>query len=193
MFVRRRNTTSLVRRRDGRVLDTLLHRVAGADRSALAELYQIVSPDIRVHVEQTLPDPGDVNVVLAATFVEVWWLARGHAALHPDVRAWIRSIASRRASERNRYNAGAAIARDVVADSGTSSDPIVSQVQDETIALMYASLTNGWLVDGAGNRLHIARRPVRVRANCLGTGFWRTSRNHGRAAMARINTSPGHG
>ena len=171
MFARRQTATPPVLRRDIRVLHTLLHRVAAADRSALAELYRIVSADVRAQVEQTLPDPGDVDAVMAATFVEVWWLSRGHAASHPDVRAWIRAIAIRRAGERDRNNAAAGIARDVVAGSGTSCDATVSQVQDETTAMMYASLISGWLVDRAGNRLHIARRPVRVRATCLGSGF----------------------
>lgn len=180
-------------RRDSRVLNTLLHRVAGTDRSALAELYRIVSADVRVQVEQILPDPGDVDAVIAATFVEVWWLARGHAASHPDVWVWIRAIAARRAGERDRNNAAAGIARNVVAGSGTSGDATVSQVQDETTAMMYASLINGWLVGRVGNRLHVSRRPVRIRASWSGIGCQGASRNHGRAVMPTTNTNPAPG
>lgn len=153
MFVRRKTATPPVLRRDSRVLNTLLHRVAGADRSALAELYRIVSADVRVQVEHILPDPGDVDAVMAATFVEVWWLARGHVASDPDVRVWIRAIASRRAGERDRSNAAAGGSPDHVSGSCTRRDAIASQVQDETTAMMYAGLINGWLVDRAGNRL----------------------------------------
>jgi DNA-directed RNA polymerase specialized sigma24 family protein len=148
----------------------LLHRVAGADRSALAELYRIVSADVRVQVEHTLPDPGDVDAVMAATFVEVWWLARGHAGSHLDVRVWIRAIASRRAGDRHRNNAAGG-SPDHVSGSCTRRDATVSQVQDETTAMMCAGLINGWLVDRAGNWLHIGRRPVRVWASWLGIGF----------------------
>ena len=164
MFVRRRNATSLVSRRDSRVLDTLLHRVACADCSALAELYRIVSADIRVQVEKTVPDPGDVNAVIAATFVEVWWLARGHAASHPDVRAWIQAIASRRSSDRNRGGAGAGASPTDISGSRVTCDAIASRVQDETTALMYAALVNGWPVS---RRFHVTKRrphPVRGRS-----------------------------
>lgn len=161
MFVRRRNATSLVSRRDSRVLDTLLHRVACADCSAIAELYGIVSADIRVQVEQTVPDPGDVDAVMAATFVEVWWLARGHAASHPDVRAWIRAIASRRSSERNCSGAGAGASPTEISGSHATCDAIASCVQDETTALMYAALVNGWPVS---RRFHVPRLFPRGRA-----------------------------
>jgi hypothetical protein len=154
MFVRRRNVTSLVSRRDSRVLDTLLHRAACADCSAIAELYRIVSADIRAQVEQTVPDPGDVNAVMAATFVEVWWLARGHAASHPDVRAWIRAIASRRSSERTRSGAGAGASPIDISGSHATCDAIASPVQDETTALMYAALVNGSPVP---RRFHVPR------------------------------------
>ena len=153
MFGRRSNAISLVPRRDSRVLDTLLHRVACADCSALAQLSRIVSTDIRVHVEQTLSDPGDVDAVMAATFVEVWWLARGHRASHPDVRAWIQAIASRRIGERNRNGAGPATSPIDISGSRMTCD-IASRVQDETTALMYAALINGWPVS---RRFHVRR------------------------------------
>ena len=156
MFVRRRNATSLVPRRDSRVLDTLLHRVASADRSAIADLYRIVSADIRVQVEQTLPDPGDVNAVMAATFVEVWWLARGHAASHPDVRAWIQAIASRRTSERHHNGAKASASPKDIFASRTTCDATASHVQDETNAMIYAALVNGSPVS---RRFHVPRFP----------------------------------
>jgi hypothetical protein len=154
MFVGRRNATTLVSRRDRHVLDTLLHRVACADCSAIAELYRIVSADIRVQVEQTVPDPGDIDAVMAATFVEVWWLARGHAASHPDVQAWIRAIASRRSSERNRGGAGAGASPTDISGSRVTCDAIASCVQDETTALMYAALVNG---RPASRRFHVPR------------------------------------
>jgi hypothetical protein len=120
-----------------------------------------VSADIRVQVEQTLPDPGDVNAVMTATFVEVWWLARGHAASHPDVRAWIQAIASRRTGERNRNGAGAGASPTDISGSRMRCDAIASRVQDETTALMYAALINGWPVS---HRLHVPRRFSRGRA-----------------------------
>ena len=173
MFVRRSNATSLVPRRDSRVLDTLLHRVACADCSALTELYRIVSTDIRVNVEQTLPDPDDVNTVMAATFVEVWWLARGHAVSHPDVRAWIQAIASRRTSERNRNRAGAGASPTDISGSRMTSD-IASRVQDETTALMYATLINGWPVSRRFHVWRFSRGRARGRTHRAGT-WWPSS------------------
>jgi hypothetical protein len=161
MFVRRRNSTSLVSRRDSRVLDMLLQRVASADRSALAELYRIVSADIRVQVGQTLSDPGDVNAVMAATFVEVWWLARVHRASHPDVRAWIQAIASRRTSERNRNGAGTGALPNDISRSRMMCNAIASHVQDETTTMMYAALIKGW---PAARHFHVPRRVRRGRS-----------------------------
>ena len=77
-----------------------MRRIADDDRDAFAELYDTLSPRLRRNLRSGSPVPVHVNAIVAATFVEVWSLARFHTAADTDVWAWITDIAARRRGER---------------------------------------------------------------------------------------------
>jgi len=78
----------------------LVVRIAGKDRIAFADLYDAVSPTLYRDIRSVLASPVRATGVLAATFVEVWALARFHAGAGDDVEAWITDIAVRRTMDR---------------------------------------------------------------------------------------------
>ena len=80
-------------------LQRLVVRIAGKDRIAFADLYDAVSPELYSQIRSVLTSPVRAVGVLAATFVEVWALARFHAGDH-DAEAWITDIAVRRTMDR---------------------------------------------------------------------------------------------
>ena len=81
-------------------LISLVHQVARADRHAFACLYERLAPAVVKSLHVAVPDPVEATAITAATFVEVWLLARFHTAADTDVPAWILGIAIRRAGER---------------------------------------------------------------------------------------------
>jgi len=83
-----------------RALIDLVRQVADADRRAFARLYEALAPAVAGNLRAAMPDPADAAAITSATFVEVWWLARFHAAAGTDVSEWIMAIAARRAAER---------------------------------------------------------------------------------------------
>jgi DNA-directed RNA polymerase specialized sigma24 family protein len=123
-------------------LQSLVRRIAVADGSALAELYAALSSETRGAVAQTLRNSADVDAVVAATFVEVWWLARVRDAANLDVRLWITNIASRRAHERHRRGSAAAHLRPNVPTAGASAHDPFSILHDETTASLLRSLVS---------------------------------------------------
>lgn len=78
----------------------LVGLVAGKDRPAFKVLYELTSPAVLAEVRSTILDPADGAAVTAATFVEVWALARYHADPDSDIYAWMVGIATRRIADR---------------------------------------------------------------------------------------------
>lgn len=76
----------------------LVTRIAGGDRGAFRTLYERFHRPVETHVRH-LPLAADVPSIVAATFVEVWWLARHHTGT--EVRGWVLGIADRRAADRH--------------------------------------------------------------------------------------------
>jgi len=77
----------------------LVHLIAGGDLLALAELYDAMAVGLREQVGRTVPDFASRNRVIAATMLEVWWLAAVYDVPGLDARAWIEAIAARRVAE----------------------------------------------------------------------------------------------
>jgi DNA-directed RNA polymerase specialized sigma24 family protein len=94
---------------------SLVGRIAVEDRGALAELYDALSARLFKHLRRSTSDPVEATAVTNATFVEVWCLARFHAAPHTDVAAWIADIAARRTADR-RWVAGRGAQADTTPD-----------------------------------------------------------------------------
>jgi DNA-directed RNA polymerase specialized sigma24 family protein len=86
-------------------LAALVGRVAQADRDAFTRMYETLSPAVITSLRGALLNPADVTAVAAATFIEVWWLARHHTDRATDVYAWVIGIATRRTSEHLRSSA----------------------------------------------------------------------------------------
>lgn len=114
----------------------LVHHIAAGDHAALAELYDLLSGDVRSQAQVSFADSRDVDVVVAATFLQVWWLAALHDGNEDDVRGWIARIASGRVADRHRNTVFSAPA------GHQSKAPLaaLSSAYDETLSLVLASL-----------------------------------------------------
>lgn len=85
-----------------RYLVRLLHRVATADRRALARLYDVFADEVAILAREKLTSPHDVTAVVSATFLEVWSFAALHDGRLVDVRGWLQGIARARTVDRLR-------------------------------------------------------------------------------------------
>jgi DNA-directed RNA polymerase specialized sigma24 family protein len=83
-------------------LAALLHRIAERDAAAFAHLWAVLSTETARRVQPMLSGPRSTDLVVSATFAEVWWLAPSHDRPMVDVRAWIHRIAYMRALDRLR-------------------------------------------------------------------------------------------
>jgi DNA-directed RNA polymerase specialized sigma24 family protein len=73
--------------------------VARKDRAAFVVLYDLMSPALLADVRSRITEP-TAAAITAATFVEVWSLARYHTSPDTDVYAWMTDIALRRLADR---------------------------------------------------------------------------------------------
>jgi hypothetical protein len=80
-------------------LDELMNKISYGSREAFAALYDRTSGTVRAHLEARLPDRDWVDAVLAATYVEVWWLAGCRTGPYAGVVVWLEEIAERRVAE----------------------------------------------------------------------------------------------
>jgi DNA-directed RNA polymerase specialized sigma24 family protein len=115
---------------DKTLLGSLVARIAGGDRAAFQKLYTRLQTAVCDHVAGMLSRSADVPPVVSSTFVEVWWLAGHHSGSGTDVRTWIASIATARATERERgsqcagpwpSDASQVALRQLLGQSGTSA------------------------------------------------------------------------
>lgn len=77
----------------------LIRRIADDDRDAFVELFARCSGLVSRRLRRQVLDRYRVSVVLAGTFVEVWWLARCHVDPDTNVMAWIDEIVQRRVAD----------------------------------------------------------------------------------------------
>jgi len=82
--------------------DALLTRVAGGDRDAFAELYDLVSPRIFALIVRVVVDRAQSEEVLQDVFLEVWESASRFAPNRGQAKTWLFTIAHRRAVDRVR-------------------------------------------------------------------------------------------
>jgi len=80
-------------------LIALVRRVESGDRDALRVLHADLLGSASDRARRTLSRDADVREVVDATFVEVFWMSRFHAASDLDVLAWVLDIVVRRATE----------------------------------------------------------------------------------------------
>jgi hypothetical protein len=80
-------------------LDVLIDQISRGSRAAFVMLFDQTCGPVRDTLAARLPDPHWVSAVLAATYVEVWWLAGCRAGRHGEAVAWIDAIVQRRIGE----------------------------------------------------------------------------------------------
>ena len=108
--------------------EELIRRVARGDTSAFEVVYQRYAPRILGLVRRVLRDPAQSEEVAQEVLVEVWRLAARFDPAQGSLRAWITTMARRRAIDRVRA-AQAADARDVAA-AAAQHTPDFDQVSE---------------------------------------------------------------
>jgi DNA-directed RNA polymerase specialized sigma24 family protein len=140
MTVRQDGCTSLLDEHGGEVsLRQLLRRVADVDRAAFALLYDAMSGHVRRQVATTLTSGDAVDAVVAATFLQVWWLAPLYRPDDVDVAAWISGIAASRIADRQGNAVPVLSGADVDAQQRSPSS-VLSGAHDETVAMVLSGL-----------------------------------------------------
>jgi DNA-directed RNA polymerase specialized sigma24 family protein len=140
MTVRWGSTPSLQEDRAGEEpLTQLLRRVAASDRTAFVLLYDAMSGQVGQQVLAALSAGDAVDAVVAATFLQVWWLAPLYNPHHSDVPAWISGIVSGRIADRQRNAVFTPPAVDVPAQQRLPWS-VLSGAYDETVAVVLAGL-----------------------------------------------------
>jgi len=109
----------------------LLVRIAAGDRSAFAELYDLLSARVFGLILRVLVNRAQSEEVLQEVFLEVWQSAARFAPNRGQGRTWIFTIAHRRAVDRVRSSQASAD-RDVRAglrDIGIAHDSVAEQAE----------------------------------------------------------------
>jgi DNA-directed RNA polymerase specialized sigma24 family protein len=140
MTVRSGSTPSLLTDRAGKApLTQLLRRVAASDQNAFVLLYDATSGQVRQQVRAALSAGDAVDAVVAATFLQVWWLAPLYNPDDADVPAWISAIVSGRIADRQRNAVFTPPAADVPEQQRVPWSAL-SGAYDETVAVVLAGL-----------------------------------------------------
>ncbi|WP_433832472.1 hypothetical protein ACQP2E_16225 [Actinoplanes sp. CA-015351] len=77
----------------------LIEWISQGSKPAFAALFDRTQADVRAVLSVLPPGSGQRDEVLAATYLEVWWLAGCHSEPDVDVVAWLFGIAQRRMAE----------------------------------------------------------------------------------------------
>jgi DNA-directed RNA polymerase specialized sigma24 family protein len=120
-------------------LRQLLRRVARVDRTAFALLYDAMSGQVRRQAAAALASSDAVDAVVAATFLQVWWLAPLYRPDDIDVPAWISGIAASRIADHQRD----AVPMPSTADADDQQrwpTSVLSSAYDETVAVVLSGL-----------------------------------------------------
>ncbi len=127
--------------------DALLALVARGDEGAFEQLYDLVAPAVHGICLQVVRDPAQAEEVTQEVLVEAWRTASRFDAGKGSVRAWIVTMARRRAVDRVR-SAQAASDRDVVAgfrgmdrDHDSVSETVEVRLEQQQVRRCLGGLT----------------------------------------------------
>lgn len=81
---------------EGASVSTLVDLISQGSEAALAVVIERTSGVVRVALPASFAAWSRSSEVLAATYLEVWWLAGSHGGPEADVMDWIIGIARRR-------------------------------------------------------------------------------------------------
>ncbi|WP_082475330.1 sigma-70 family RNA polymerase sigma factor [Frigoribacterium sp. Leaf172] len=82
--------------------DELLHRVAGGDQVAFAELYDQTAPRVLGLIKRLLKDHSQSEEVAQEVFLEIWQTAARFDTTRGSAASWMLTMAHRRAVDRVR-------------------------------------------------------------------------------------------
>ncbi|WP_162906951.1 hypothetical protein [Allorhizocola rhizosphaerae] len=134
-----RTPSSMERQSEKVPMSQLLRRVGAADRTAFAVLYDAASGQVRGQAQAALSAGEAVDAVVAATFLQIWWLAPLYNPDESDAPAWISAIAAARIADRRRHTVPAPSADDADAQRRPPWSDL-SGAHDETVAVVLAGL-----------------------------------------------------
>ena len=83
----------------------LIDMISRGSVPAFVALFDGTADTVRAELAHDLPGSTRINEVLAAAYLEVWWLAGCHRTVPADVIGWITGIARRRIAEASRGTA----------------------------------------------------------------------------------------
>ena len=81
---------------------SIVEAISRGSQEAFVMLFDRTAGTIRSELTARLPDPEQRVPILAATYVEVWWLAGCHRGAEPDVTRWLGGILDRRIADAHR-------------------------------------------------------------------------------------------
>jgi hypothetical protein len=87
---------------DANLEPSIVEAISWGSQEALVMLFDRTVGTIRTELTARLPDAKQRVPILAATYVEVWWLAGCHRGAEFDVTHWIRGILDRRIADAHR-------------------------------------------------------------------------------------------
>ena len=87
---------------DENVEPSMVEAISRGSQEALVMLFDRTAGIICAELTARVADPEQRVPILAATYVEVWWLAGCHRGAEPDVTHWIRAILDRRIADAHR-------------------------------------------------------------------------------------------
>lgn len=105
-----------------------MHRVAGGDQDAFADLYDAVAPRVYGLVRRVVRDPTLSEDVAQEALVEVWRTAARFDAARGSAAGWIFTIAHRRAVDRVRAEQAAADRERRAATGSVPFDEVIEEI-----------------------------------------------------------------
>lgn len=140
MTVKQDDIPSLLDDRSEEVpLRQLMRRIAAVDRTAFVLLYDAMSGRVRRQVAAAMASGDAVDAVVAATFLQVWWLAPLYRSDDADVPAWISGIAASRIADRQANAMPMQSHAEVDAQQRSPSSEL-SAAYDQTVAVVLSGL-----------------------------------------------------
>ncbi|WP_143162783.1 sigma-70 family RNA polymerase sigma factor [Couchioplanes caeruleus] len=95
---------------DKNLENSLLEAIARGSQEAFGVLFDRTAGVVGADLTTRLRDPEQRAAILAASYLEVWWLAGCRSGVEPDVTQWVRRILDRRITMRARPRRGVSTA-----------------------------------------------------------------------------------
>lgn len=124
----------------------LLARIASGDQAAFAQLYDLLSPRVFALILRVLVNRAQSEEILQEVFLEVWQSAARFAPNKGQGRAWVLTIAHRRAVDRVRASQSSSDRdnrvglRDLGEARDTVAETVESRMEGERVAAALAAL-----------------------------------------------------